>query len=188
MNHQNESYDVLTREEKKLLKVLKSKRNVDGHYELLLSNTHISQYKKDPFFVYLDDPEFIDVLNAIYEQGDKKSFRKKIFRLIQQSIQEKMNYGIATYEFIQNVACIVDEKWLKQQIKTASTRKMLTLYFFKKIEKSSGKTLAVKKSLWNEYLAYAKQPKDYVTSTLFSDTNCLDVNSTDLFNAIKNSF
>ena len=132
--NQNESYDVLTREEKKLLKVLKNKRNVDGHYELLLSNAHISQYKKDPFFVYLDDPEFIDVLNAIYEQGDKKSFRKKIFRLIQQSIQEKMNSGIATYEFIQNVACIVDEKWLKQQIKTAPTRKMLTLYFFKKIE------------------------------------------------------
>lgn len=185
--NQNESYDVLTREEKKLLKVLKSKRNVDGHYELLLSNAHISQYKKDPFFVYLDDPEFIDVLNAIYEQGDKKSFRKKIFRLIQQSIQEKMNSGIATYEFIQNVACIVDEKWLKQQIKTAPTRKMLTLYFFKKIEKSSGKTLAVKKKIWNEYLAYAKQPKDYVTSTIFN-TNCLDVNNADLLKALKNSF
>lgn len=188
MNHQNESYDVLTREEKKLLKVLKTRRNADGHYELLLSNAHISEYKKDPFFVYLDDPVFMDALDAIYGQEDKRSFHKRIFQLVQESIKDKMVSGIATYEFIQNVACIVDEKWLKQQIKTASTRKMLTLYFFKKIEKSSGKTLAVKKSLWNEYLAYAKQPKDYVTSTLFSDTNCLDVNSTDLFNAIKNSF
>ncbi len=186
--NQNESYDVLTREEKKLLKVLKTRRNADGHYELLLSNAHISEYKKDPFFVYLDDPVFMDALDAIYEQGDKKSFRKKIFRLIQQSIQEKMNSSIATYEFIQNVACIVDEKWLKQKIKTAPTKKMLTLYFFRKIEKSYGKTLTVKNKIWHEYLAYAKQPKDYVTIAIFSDTNCLDVNSTDLFNAIKNSF
>ena len=141
-----------TKQERKLLKMLKSGENSDGFWELLLMD-----YTPDPqFYGNFQDPSVVKTIKSIEEESKyPRALSKRFEAISQMSIKEKTLDGTASYDFIRNVADIADMAWLKPLKEKGTAKKVLVLYFFKKFENCMRKPLQSKTKLIREYQSYA---------------------------------
>ena len=101
--------------EHNIINRMKSSKNKDGFYEMVLSD----KVKERNFSIksltnQFEDKAFCMLLKTLYaESGTKASFKKKILVLVQMSLKEKLLSGKVTYKFIQETADLADNKWLK---------------------------------------------------------------------------
>lgn len=178
-----------TWEEKKLLKALRSKSNSDGYFELTMANNDIEKKNIDLFFNEFDDDVIVytQIINLFSSSPSLASFRRQMRKLAQMSIREKVTSGIATYEFIKNVAFVAELTWLKE---ATPSRKVKVTYFFKKIEDAQGKSVQTKRKILREYLKESKKASNYIIKLLHEDKDfVIDMSSdTIIVNALRNSF
>ena len=146
-----------TSEERKLLNLLRSKKNEDGFYELLLMDY---EQNNKLFYKNFDD----DVIKTIKEieiesiciYRNSRTLPKRFQAISQLSIKERVTDETASYTFLKNVAYVADYNWLKPLLKEKPKKKVFILYFFKKFENCMEKPLQSKTKLLKEYQAYAK--------------------------------
>ena len=178
-----------TREEKKLLKALKSKSNYDGYFELVMANNDIEKKNIHLFFNEFDDDVIVytQIIKLFSSSTSLASFRKQMRKLAQISIREKVTSEIATYEFIKNIAFVAELAWLKE---ATPSRKVKVTYFFKKIEDAQGKSVQTKRRVLSEYLKESKKASNYIVKLLNEDDDYVIDTSSDtiLINALNNSF
>ena len=162
----------LTRAEENLLKALCTTKNRDGFFEILMSD-YVYVLDKDnfqAFFENFNDDKVIKYIDAIYSESKSLAeFRERMWSLAQLSIQSKVTSGSATYYFIKNVAFVTDTSWLKSMMQNEPSKRVQTLYFFKKIENCLDKKIRAKEKVLKEYNEYAKKPSKYINKLLSAD-------------------
>ncbi len=187
----NPNYEP-TQSEKRLLKALRTPKNNDGFFEMLMADYEITAESFPLFLENFNDENVGKCIRAIYSESKSPAmFRKKMRALAQVSIQEKVTEGIATYDFIKNVAFVTDIKWLKSMIKPSASQKVLVLYFFKKIEDCLDKPKQTRKKVLKEYTELAKKKSNYVINVLSEENSLifLDENvERYIINALRKSF
>ena len=162
----------LTRAERNLLKALRTSKNKDGFFEIIMIDYEIDKNNFSSFLKnFVNDNNVVNCMQELYfERKSFSSFRKQMKFLAQLSIQNKVSSGIATYDFIKNVAFVADASWVKSQMQDTPSKKMQTLYFFKKLENSLDKSAQTKSRILKEYNDYAKKPSKYINKLFSSDS------------------
>ena len=181
-----------------IIKRMKSRKNKDGFYEMVLSD----KVKEKVFSIksltnQFEDEAFCTLLEKLYaESKTKASFKKKILVLVQMSLKEKLLSGKVTYKFIQETADLADNKWLKAEaFKDNASAKTKVAYFFKRFQEeflfidgmSSKKRRA---ELLMEYTSKTKYFSKYLADLFVENRRPLgdDVHVTLIFNAVRKSF
>lgn len=181
-----------------IIKRMKSRKNKDGFYEMVLSD----KVKEKDFSIkgltnQFEDKAFCTLLEKLYaESKTKASFKKKIQALVQMSLKGKLLSGKATYKFIQETADLADNKWLKAEaFKDDAAAKVKIAYFFKRFQEeflfmdgaSSKKGRA---ELLMEYTNEAKCFSKYLADLFVEERRPLgdDMHVALIFNAVRKSF
>ena len=181
-----------------IIKRMKSSKNKDGFYELVLSD----KVKEKNFSIksltnQFEDKAFCILLEKLYAESETKArFKKKIQALVQLSLKEKLLSGKVTYKFVQETADLADNKWLKTEaFKDDASTKTKIAYFFKRfqeeflfIDGTSSKDGRAK--LLVEYTSSAKDISKYLADLFVENRRPLgdDMHVALIFNAVRKSF
>lgn len=181
-----------------IIKRMKSSKNKDGFYEMVLSD----KVKEKNFSIksltnQFEDKAFCILLEKLYAESETKArFKKKIQALVQLSLKEKLLSGKVTYKFVQETADLADNKWLKAEaFKDEAATKVKIAYFFKRFQEeflfidgtSSKKGRA---ELLMEYTSEAKYFSKYLADLFVEERRPLgdDMHIALIFNAVRKSF
>lgn len=184
--------------EQNIINRMKSSKNKDGFYEMILSD----KVKERNFSIksltnQFEDKAFCTLLEKLYaESKTKASFKKKILMLVQMSLKEKLLSGKVTYKFIQETADLADTYWLKvEAFKDNASAKTKVAYFFKRFQEeflfidgmSSKKSRA---ELLMEYTSKTKYFSKYLAELFVENRKPLgdDMHVALIFNAVRKSF
>lgn len=185
--------EQLTRQEIRLLRSLRTPKNSDGFYEMIMAELSTRENIKMLLENFNDHQNILKQITEIYEQSKfTSSFCKRMTFLAQISVMQKLTSKRGgTYNFIKNVAYIVDMKQLELLMQQSPTKKIKTMYFFKKIESiSENITCQSKCKLLTEYRKYASRVSPYIVNLLSTDSSwILDTETEDkVLDALKKSF
>ena len=181
-----------------IIKRMKSRKNKDGFYEMVLSD----KVKEKDFSIksltnQFEDEAFCTLLEKLYaESKTKASFKKKIQALVQMSLKGKLLSGKATYKFIQETADLADNEWLKAEaFKDDASTKTKIAYFFKRFQEEvlfigSTSSKEGRAELLMEYTNSAKYFSKYLADLFVENRKPLgdDVHVILVFNALRKSF
>ena len=181
-----------------IIKRMKSSKNKDGFYELVLSD----KVKEKNFSIksltnQFEDEAFSKLLEKLYAESETKArFKKKIQALVQISIKRKLLSGKATYKIIQETADLADNEWLKAEaFKDDASTKTKIAYFFKRFQEefifiNGSSSKKGRAELLMEYTSEAKCFSKYLADLFVENRKPLgdDVHVILVFNALRKSF
>ena len=160
------------RKESRLLIALRTRKNHDGFFEIIMADYKIEKNNLSSFLENFNDDNVVKCISEIWkDEKSVTSFRKKMRALAQKSIQIKAFCGVASDDFIKNVASIANTKLLKSMMRDEASKKVNILYFFAKIENSFDKESKVKEKILKEYTRCAKKTSVYIIRLLLDSAS-----------------
>ncbi len=180
---------------KKLLAALSNSiGDEDGYFEMrMISHDEITPKNIHIFLAdFSEDTSLFSILREMYLQ-DPKNFNKKIKKIAKVSLKNKILSDNVSYEFVETAALVSSIKWIRKLMKEqqSPSKKILTMYFYKRIKKNMEKSPKKKAALLSEYRRTANTTSSYIEKFIMSnaieEAYFLEY-SKDILWELKNSF